>query len=39
MGRNAVVGANAVLLNSIGDNEIWSGIPARHIGTRDMDNN
>lgn len=35
VGKNAVVGANAVLLNSIGDNEIWSGVPARFIGMRD----
>ena len=35
VGKNAVVGANAVLLNSIGDNEIWSGIPARLIKMRD----
>lgn len=34
IGKNAVVGANAVLLNSIGDNEIWSGVPARFIGMR-----
>ena len=27
IGKNAVVGANAVLLNSIGDNEIWGGLP------------
>ncbi len=35
VGRNAVVGANTVLLNSIGDNEIWAGIPARFVGVRD----
>ena len=35
VGKNAVVGANAVLLNSIGDNEIWSGVPAKFIGMRD----
>ena len=35
IGKNAVVGANAVLLNSIGDNELWGGVPARLIGMRD----
>ena len=35
VGKNAVVGANAVLLNSIGENEIWSGVPARFIGLRE----
>ncbi len=34
VGENAVVGANAVLLNSIGDNEIWCGVPATFIGMR-----
>ena len=37
VGRNAVVGANAVLMNSIGDNEIWSGVPARLIGMREIE--
>lgn len=37
VGKNAVVGANAVLLHSIGDNEIWSGVPARFIGMRDAE--
>jgi serine O-acetyltransferase len=32
IGKNSVVAANAVLLNSIGDNEIWGGIPAKKIG-------
>lgn len=32
VGKNSIVAANAVLLNSIGDNEIWGGIPARKIG-------
>ena len=39
IGKNAVVGANAVLLNSIGDNEIWAGVPAKFIGMRDEENN
>jgi serine O-acetyltransferase len=30
-----VVGANAVLLNSTAQNEIWAGIPAKNIGMRD----
>lgn len=33
--RGSVIGANAVLLNSTGEDEIWAGIPARCIGTRD----
>lgn len=39
IGKNAVVGANAVLLNSIGDNEIWGGVPARFIGMRKTSDN
>jgi serine O-acetyltransferase len=34
VGRGTVVGANAVLLCSTGENEIWAGIPARCIGIR-----
>lgn len=34
VGRGSVIGANAVLLESTGENEIWAGIPARRIGTR-----
>jgi serine O-acetyltransferase len=30
-----VIGANAVLLNSTGENEIWAGVPAQRIGFRD----
>jgi serine O-acetyltransferase len=33
--RGTVVGANAVLLESTGEGEIWAGIPARCIGRRD----
>ena len=33
--RGSVVGANAVLLESTGDNEIWAGVPAKCIGNRD----
>lgn len=35
VGKGSMVGANAVLLNSTGENEIWAGIPARCIGLRD----
>lgn len=34
VGRGTVVGANAVLLSSTGENEIWAGIPARCVGKR-----
>ncbi|MBN2550391.1 MAG: hypothetical protein JXB15_14605 [Anaerolineales bacterium] len=33
--RGTVVGANAVLLQSTGEDEIWAGIPARCIGKRE----
>jgi serine O-acetyltransferase len=33
--RGAVVGANAVLLESTGEWEIWAGIPARCVGKRE----
>lgn len=32
--KGTVVGANAVLLQSTGENEIWAGSPARCIGKR-----
>ncbi len=35
VGQGSVIGANAVLLNSTGDWEIWAGIPARKIGQRE----
>jgi serine O-acetyltransferase len=35
VGKGSIVGANAVLLQSTGENEIWAGIPARCIGLRD----
>lgn len=35
VGRGTVVGANAVLLNSTGEGEIWAGIPARKVGVRE----
>jgi serine O-acetyltransferase len=34
VGRGAVIGANAVLLESVGENEIWAGVPARRVGHR-----
>lgn len=33
--RGTVVGANAVLLQSTGEDEIWAGVPARCIGKRE----
>jgi serine O-acetyltransferase len=32
--RGTVVGANAVLTQSTGENEIWAGIPAKKVGMR-----
>ncbi len=34
VGRGTVVGANAVLLQSTGEFEIWAGVPARCTGVR-----
>jgi serine O-acetyltransferase len=34
VGRNTVVGANAVLTTSTGDDEVWVGVPARCIRRR-----
>ncbi len=33
--RGTVVGANAVLLESTGEDEIWAGVPARRVGKRE----
>ena len=33
--RGSVIGANAVLLESTGENELWAGIPAHCVGARD----
>jgi serine O-acetyltransferase len=33
--QGTVVGANAVLLESTGDNEIWAGVPAKCVGKRE----
>ena len=35
VGHGSVIGANAVLLESTGENEIWAGVPAKCVGTRD----
>jgi serine O-acetyltransferase len=35
VGRGTVIGANAVLLESTGNWEIWAGVPARKVGERD----
>lgn len=34
VGRGTIVGANAVLLQSTGEYEVWAGVPARRIGKR-----
>ena len=34
VGRGTVIGANAVLLQSTGDLEVWAGAPARRVGMR-----
>ncbi|MFZ6031262.1 MAG: hypothetical protein ACOYYS_26430 [Chloroflexota bacterium] len=34
VGKGTVVGANAVLLQSTGEDEIWAGMPARCVGKR-----
>jgi serine O-acetyltransferase len=36
--RGTVVGANAVLLQSTGEDEIWAGVPARCIRRRETNN-
>jgi serine O-acetyltransferase len=38
VGRGSVIGANAVLLESTGVNELWAGIPAKRVGVRNGDN-
>lgn len=35
VGQGTIVGANAVLLESTGDWEIWAGSPARKVGKRE----
>jgi len=34
VGRGTIVGANAVLLDSTGEDEIWAGVPARRLSSR-----
>lgn len=34
IGKNTIVAANSVLLQSTGDNEIWAGVPAKKVGIR-----
>lgn len=34
VGKGSVIGANAVLTCSTGENEIWAGIPAKKVGQR-----
>jgi serine O-acetyltransferase len=34
VGRGSVIGANAVLLESTGEDELWAGIPAKCVGKR-----
>lgn len=34
VGKNTIVAANAVLLESTGENEVWGGIPARKLKNR-----
>ncbi len=35
VGRGTVIGANAVLLESTGDGEVWAGLPAKKVGMRE----
>jgi serine O-acetyltransferase len=39
VGKGTIVGANAVLLQSTGKNEIWAGMPAHCIGNRTPETN
>ena len=32
IGEKKKIGVNSVLTKSIGDNEIWAGVPAKNIG-------
>jgi len=34
VGRGTVLGANAVLLESTGEGEMWAGLPAKRVGKR-----
>ena len=35
VGRGTVLGANAVLLESTGEGEMWAGLPAKRVGKRE----
>jgi len=35
IGRGTIVAANAVLLQSTGEGEVWAGVPARCVGKRE----
>jgi serine O-acetyltransferase len=35
VGSGSIIGANAVLINSTGEGEIWAGVPAKLIGPRE----
>ncbi|MCW5876412.1 MAG: hypothetical protein KIS85_05955 [Anaerolineales bacterium] len=35
VGRGTVLGANAVLLESTGEGEVWAGVPAKRVGKRE----
>lgn len=35
VGAGTVLGANAVLLESTGEGEIWAGLPAKNVGNRE----
>ncbi len=35
VGNGTVVAANAVLMSSTGEYEVWAGVPARMVGSRD----
>jgi serine O-acetyltransferase len=35
IGRGTVLGANAVLLESTGEGELWAGLPAKKVGMRE----
>jgi len=35
VGRGTILGANAVLLESTGEGEVWAGLPAKKVGMRE----
>lgn len=37
IGENSIIAANSVLLNSVGANEVWGGIPAKKIKDRNSE--